>query len=59
MADVPKTTLATSQDIDTFPPMYYDSPIEQVVLALSWPSDDTLTASITAGAPYYTIKTLM
>jgi hypothetical protein len=35
--------------------MYYDSPINQVVLGVDITSDDSLTAAITAGAAYFKI----
>jgi hypothetical protein len=44
-----------SETISTFLPMYYDSPINQVVLGVDITSDDSLTAAITAGAAYFKI----
>ena len=42
----------------TFPPMYYDSPVNQMVLGIEVPSDDGLTAAITAGAPYFKVSAI-
>jgi hypothetical protein len=40
----------------TFPPMYYDSPVNQMVLGVDIASDDSLTAAITVGAPYFKVS---
>jgi hypothetical protein len=42
----------------TFAPFYYDTQITQTVLAFDATASDTLTATITAGSPYFTIKSL-
>src|ERR1700680_4650076 len=40
----------------TFPPMYYDSPVKQMVLGVEVASDDSLTATIIAEAPYFKVS---
>ncbi len=40
----------------TFAPMYYDSPVEQIVLEFDVTADDSLAASITAGGPYFKVE---
>jgi Carboxypeptidase regulatory-like domain len=42
----------------TFPPMYSDSPVKQIVIGVTIESDDSLTAAITAGAPYFTVSAI-
>ncbi len=55
MVDTP--TAATSQNFEAvFPPMYYDSAVEQMVHGFNVSSDDSLTASITAGSPYFKVS---
>jgi hypothetical protein len=42
----------------TFPPMYYDSPVNQMVNGFNATADDSLTAAITAGSPYITVSAI-
>lgn len=48
----------TTSDFATgnFPDMYYDTAVDQAVIGLTFRSDDSLTASITAGVPYFKIS---
>jgi hypothetical protein len=39
----------------TFPAMYYNSPVNQIVLGVDITSDDSLTAAITDGAAYFKV----
>jgi hypothetical protein len=39
-----------------FPAMYYDSPIDQMVIGSTFRLADTLTASITSRAPYFKVS---
>jgi hypothetical protein len=41
-----------------FPSMYYGSPVTQLVLGIDNADDDTLTATITAGAPYFSVSAI-
>ena len=51
-------TSPTSPDFvdSVFPPMYYDSPAEQIVIGTTIQSDDNLTAAIIAGLLYFKIS---
>ncbi len=42
----------------TFPPIYYDSPVNQIVFGFEVPSDDSLTAEITVGVPYFKVSAI-
>lgn len=42
----------------SFPPMYYNSPVTQMVLGIDISADDSLTAAITAGAPYFAVSAI-
>src|SRR5580692_6940832 len=42
----------------TFPAMYYSSPVNQMAAGIGIESNDSLTAAMTAGAPYFTITSI-
>jgi hypothetical protein len=48
----------TSQATPTFPPVYYNSPLTQMVFGADITAADNLTASITLGSPYFSISAL-
>ena len=59
MSDNPITAVSAETWDTTFPPMYYDSPVNQMVLGFDVVlSDDSLTAAITAGAPYFKVTAI-
>jgi hypothetical protein len=60
MVDAPASEIqfAVPKTATGFPAMYYDSPITQFVLGVDVRADDSLTAAITAGAPYFKISAI-
>jgi Carboxypeptidase regulatory-like domain len=47
---------ATIQSSAAFPPVYYDSPVTMMVLGVEIAAHDLVTATITAGAPYFSVS---
>jgi len=58
MADTPSPTVSPENYQATFPPIYYDSPLTDIVLSVTILEKDSLTAAITAGAPFFKISSL-
>jgi hypothetical protein len=46
----------TNHSSATFPPVYYDSPVTMMVLGVEVAAPDLVTATIAAGAPYFTVS---
>jgi len=46
----------TNQSSAAFPPVYYDSPVTMMVLGVEVAANDLVTATITVGAPYFTVS---
>ena len=58
LAATPPSPLPPPTAETVFPPMYYDSPVNQMVLGFNVEAADSFTAAVTAGAPYFKVSAI-